>query len=50
MICRTNEQIFRSYITFIAVATIGLSEIIDISHNPVDRLLTIFIATADIQL
>ena len=36
------------YMTFITVATIGFSEIIDISHNPAGRLFTIFIATAGI--
>lgn len=36
------------YMTFITVATIGFSEIIDISHNPAGRVFTIFIATAGI--
>jgi voltage-gated potassium channel len=36
------------YMTFITVATIGYSEIVDLSHNPAGRLFTVFIAMVGI--
>ena len=36
------------YMTFITVATIGFSEIVDLSHSPGGRLFTIFIALSGI--
>ena len=36
------------YMTFITVATIGYGEIIDLSHSPMGRLFTVFIATIGI--
>jgi len=32
------------YMTFITIATIGYSEIVDMSHNPAGRIFTVFIA------
>ena len=36
------------YMTFITVATIGYGEIIDLTHHPMGRLFTVFIATIGI--
>lgn len=36
------------YMTFITVSTIGFGEILDFSHNPEGRVLTMFVATAGI--
>ncbi len=36
------------YMTFITVATIGYGEIIDLSHHPIGRLFTVFIAVLGI--
>jgi voltage-gated potassium channel len=36
------------YMTFITVATIGFGEIVDLSHSPMGRLFTVFIATIGI--
>ena len=38
------------YMTFITVASIGYTEIVDLSHNPGGRIFTIFIATAGIGM
>ena len=38
------------YMTFITVASIGYSEIIDLSHNPSGRIFTVFVATAGIAV
>jgi len=36
------------YMTFITIATIGYSEIIDMSHNPAGRIFTVFVAISGI--
>ena len=36
------------YMTFITVATIGYGEVVDLSHHPMGRLFTVFIATIGI--
>ena len=36
------------YMTFITIATIGYSETVDLSHHPMGRLFTVFIATIGI--
>jgi voltage-gated potassium channel len=36
------------YMTFITVATIGYGEVVDLTHHPMGRLFTIFIATVGI--
>jgi voltage-gated potassium channel len=36
------------YMTFVTVATIGFSEIVDLSHSPGGRIFTVFLATAGI--
>ena len=36
------------YMTFITIATIGYGEIVDLSHSPMGRLFTVFIATIGI--
>jgi len=38
------------YMTFITIATIGFSEIIDMTNNPSARLFTVFIAVAGISM
>jgi voltage-gated potassium channel len=38
------------YMTFVTISTIGFSEIIDLSHHPVGRIFTMFIATSGIAI
>ena len=38
------------YMTFITIATIGYAEVVDVSHSPVGRIFTMFIAAAGIGI